>query len=290
MNKKLVFSISLVIVLLLFLGYRWGNQQFRYSNIEVNFATEETFSPPSQEVLNILSSSTFEYLDRGKQSYVFSSRDGKYVLKFFDAHCFRSGPFPLLFPVSAKRCARKLQSLAEGYHLAWVKDRDNTGLLYVQLAANTSDLFEITVKDRFGIEHLIDLAKVPFVVQERAIPTRSLVSLLLDQGKIVEVEKLFEQLVAMYITEYRRGLIDDDRNIMYNTGFVGEKPVRIDVGRLRYDEKIKDPSAYQENLERVFVGRVGSWLHRHYPQYEQDIKSIVNHGQGTVPKELTSHD
>ncbi|MEI8366107.1 MAG: hypothetical protein WCF65_06785 [Parachlamydiaceae bacterium] len=265
MKKTLII---LAAVLVCFFCYRFFDQQFRLTNIETTWPDEgRILSAQEKMQLEPILSQTYDYLDRGKQSYVFSSWDGKYVLKFFDTRCLHSGALPLLFPIDAKRCAKKLQDLVSGYRLAWNRDRLHTGVIYVQLSSNPLNPFKVAVYDRFGFKHEMDLAKVPFILQERAIPTRELITALLNKGDVVEARKRVQLLKEMYIEEYRLGIIDGDHNVMYNTGFVGDRPVRLDAGRLHYDEAIVNPTLYQQDLDKVFKGRVNEWLNRHFPQY-----------------------
>lgn len=204
----------------------------------------------------------FAYLDRGKQSYAFISQDRRYVLKFFDNRCWKSKP---------GRCQRKLLRLLSGYRLAYGKDRDHSGLVFVQLDPNANLDVKANVMDRFGFRHEVDLSKVPFVLQHKAVPLRVVLTELLQQGDVAEAKQRLRQIIDMYVEEYQRGIYDRDHNFMYNTGFIEDKPVRIDVGRLRFDERYKDKQVYVEDLEKIALDRVGGWMQRHFPAYRNEI-------------------
>lgn len=261
------------ILLGLFLAYRFYDHQFRLKNIQLHEPAEKTpsISLKDEKKLKELFSKPFYYLDRGKQSYVFVSRDGDYVLKFFDARCLMSGAMPLIAPISEKQCERKVKRLVKGYKVAQTYDKDNTGLIYVQLVPDPSYFLNIVVFDRFGAKHVINIAEVPFAVQLKAIPTRELITGLLKKGDVQSAKEHLRKIVDMYVMEYQRGVIDLDHNLMYNTGFVEEQPIRIDVGRLKYDENVKNPEVYRLDLQKVVIGRVGEWLGRHFPKYQQEI-------------------
>lgn len=271
MSVKKTIAFLLILVILLFIGYRFFDQQFRLGNILSTKAMNEDSPQPIPEPIVQILSQPFYYLDRGKQSFVFSSQDGLYVLKFFDTRCLRSGAIPFIAPISAKRCEKKMKGALNGYHLAWDHDRETTGLLFVQLSSNPADTLHVTVKDRFGFQHNIPLAHVPFVLQVHAVPTRQVITALLNKGDISEAKRRLQQLIAMYLKEYQQGIVDGDHNVMYNTGFVGETPVRLDPGRLHKDSSMVDPHQYQQDLDKVFVGRVGEWLSRHFPQYQKEL-------------------
>ena len=237
--------------------YGWADKQFRYENI----ALEEAFFPgspefpPSAEALALLHQ-PFSYLDSGKQSFAFVSDDGHYVLKFFDRSRLRQ------WNDSARARARMAQAV-QGYVTADHYDRDHVGLLYFHRIARNDALPTIQVKDRFGWTHQIDLNAVPFVLQKKATPTRLVIAAYLDRGEHEAAQRAFEALMAMYADEHARGVYDADRNLMHNTGFVGNLPIRIDAGRLTIDERLKDPAKSQEEIGLLQRKRIAPWLKRH---------------------------
>lgn len=260
----------LVIILIIFSFF---DRQFKLSNVQGNWPLVESsqITDKQQLYLQQVFSQPFRYLDRGKQSFVFISQDQRYVLKFFDNRCLRSGMLPFLFSIKEKRCKKRLAQLFNGYQTTAALDPDHTGLLFLQLAPDPSYSLHINVIDRFGIRHEINLAEVPFVLQEKAVPLRELISSLLSEGNVAEAENRLHQLIEMYVDGYQRGIVDLDHNFMYNTGFVGDRPIRIDLGRLKTNEKIKDPETYRQDMEKVFVKRLDEWLERHFPKYRQEI-------------------
>lgn len=247
-------------------------RQFRLSNIR----WEELIDLPSSNadqlvLLESIFEKPFTYLDRGKQSFVFISYDKKYVLKFFDARAVQSPNYFFFSKENDDSLERKKERLFDGYRLAYDQDRENTGLLFVQLGASIKHKLQATVYDRFGFKHVIDLSEVPFVIQKKATPTRKLITSLLQKGNVASAKSYFRKIIDMYVEEYKRGICDLDHNFMYNTGFVDGKPIRIDVGRLCYDEKVKNDEVFSKDLEKIAIQRIGEWTKRHFPQYRQDI-------------------
>lgn len=257
----------------LYCAYQLYDRQFRLENIEVDWPAKDVPLQNGAEVqqLKQIFSQPFNYLDRGKQSYVFISKDGKHVIKFFDTRCLISGSFPLLFPIDEEQCKKKLKRMLKGYNVAEQYDKGHNGIVHMQLAPNPAFNQQITLYDRFGISHTIDLAKVPFVLQSTAIPLRERITALLSRGDVESAKKSLRMIIDMYVDGYRRGIYDRDHNFMYNTGFIAEEPIRIDVGRLQYSEAIMDEKVYMKDLEKIAIGRLGDWLHRHYPQYREEL-------------------
>lgn len=270
---KTIFIIAACVIVTL-LANAFYDRQFKLSNIAWKWSVVDVpgiISSKQDVNLKVIVSQPFHYLDRGKQSFVFESHDKKFVLKFFDNRCSRSGWFPFLFSISQKKCERKFKRLLDGYQIASAYDEGNTGLVYSQLVPSYHDELSINLFDRFGIKHVINLSEVPFVIQYKAVPLRQLISSLLDKGNVEGAQKRLYQIVDMYMNEYQRGIVDLDRNFMYNTGFVGERPIRIDLGGLKLDGTIKDSTNYGKDLDKVFIKRLGEWLDRHYPKDKQEI-------------------
>lgn len=266
-------SLLIAVLALGLVAYSFVDRQFKLSNIQGNWPNIENiqkFSKPHFS-LQEAASQPYRYLDRGKQSFVFLSQDERYVLKFFDNRCLRSGKIPFLISISKKRCKKKLDRLFKGYYTASVLDPEHGGLLFMQLMPDASHQLPIKVTDRFGMKHEINLAEIPFVMQLKATPLRELISSLLDEGKVDEAKKRLHQIFKMYLKGYQKGMMDMDHNFMYNTGFVGDQPIRIDLGRLKESKAYKDPKVYSVDLEKIFIKRLGDWLERHFPKYHDEI-------------------
>ena len=263
---------SVILYALLLVGsfsaYEFYQRQFRIDTIRLSPLPVSDFLPNEEEdaFLSSLFSQKFHYLDRGKQSFVFISEDGNYILKFFDAHALqKSGD-----------AGRKQERLLEGYRLAYASEREHTGLLYVSLAEDSQLPYTVQLRDRFGMSHRIALKEVPFIVQAKAVPMRILISSLLDKGDCTQAKARFRQIVDLYLDQYQRGIYDDDHNFMYNTGFIGERPIRLDVGRLCQEEAFKKKEIFLSDLKKVAIGRLEGWMQRHFPAYREEIMADMH--------------
>lgn len=242
--------------------YAWYGNQFSLANITYN--TEKLASPspkPSLEELNALHpvlNQTFTYLDSGDQSYVFLSQDGNYVLKFFK--------FGYM-----KNHGKKMQKTVTGFQVAYNQDRVSSGLIYLHFPT-TDYLPTIQVKDRFHRTFSIPLDGVIFALQHRGETTRVTISRLLEKGDISLAKERFRQLLDMYVTEYRQGIYDRDHNLMHNTGFIGEKPFHLDVGKFRSKPSFMEGVNFKADLEKIVFKRIDRWMQRYYPKYREEIK------------------
>ena len=264
MRKGKAVFISAVLLLVILFVYQYSEAQFQLKNIQ--FSNSYLLEQHDFQTLEKIAAQKFHYLARGKQSYAFLSDDGHYVLKFFDAHALRPFPFS-----GGSGGSQKEAGLFEGYRLGFLKNRENSGLIYVSLGADSSIPYSVSVRDRFGIAHQIPLNAVPFVLQVKAVPTRNVITALLHKGDLAQAKMRLRQIVDLYLDEYSRGVYDDDHNFMYNTGFVGERPIRIDLGRLTEDSAYRERAVYFEDLKKVAIDRVDGWMQRHFPHYRTEI-------------------
>ena len=260
-----------------FFAFRFFSNQFCLDHIRFDhdYPSSIVLNEETREEIGKILAQRFTYLDRGRQSFVFLSSDEKYVLKFFDAHRLR----PSFFSHSGKKLRKKYNLLFEGYETAYLQDREHTGLIFAKLGNDSSFHTKVQLVDRFGFKREVPLQSVPFVLQKKATPMRVLVSQLLDSGDVEGAKVCFRKIAHMYVDEYRKGLRDVDRNFMYNTGFIGDQPIRIDVGRLGFNDRFKSPILRARDLHKILILRASSWLHRHYPQYEKvilkDIRELL---------------
>lgn len=237
-----------------------------------------------QQSLNALFNQPFTYLDKGHQSYVFKSADGQHVLKFF--HFERMRPSELwqyleTIPFIEKytethrdKCDRRFRRATTGYAVAYRYDRDNCGLLFMRLGCIPHIPNTVTLIDQWGMSYTVDMDKTYFVIQQLATPANTLFSTLLDKGDVTEVKKLVDKIFALYLDEYSRGVYDYDENLMHNVGFYHDRAMRMDIGKLQYIEKIKDPSHYLPDLQ-LSMKRIDEWMGRHYPSYQKELKSYM---------------
>jgi hypothetical protein len=264
---------SAILLLNCIFGYQFFDSQFKLKNIQFDFheraSSSFIFLDDSTNFLPILKQH-YTYLDRGKQSYVFVSEDGKYILKFFDARSLQPNPFSFSFS-SIKSLKRKKKQLFEGYRIAYLKNREHSGILFMRLRADPSLNHHVLLTDRFGLIHQIPLNSVPFIIQIKAVPTRDLITSLLKKNNLSEVKMSLRKIINLYLDEYRRGIYDQDHNFMYNTGFVGNQPIRIDLGRLTEDVAFIQPEIYMHDLKKIALERVDGWMSRHFPQHRQEI-------------------
>lgn len=263
---------------------------FRVSNITHQMPHHqeweiEPLTAENAKKIDAILNQKFHYIGKGAQSYAFVSDDGKYVLKFFKFKHLRPNwfvdSFPNIPPFSSYRDSqtirkhRKLNGVFEGYHLGYSEDQLESGLLYIHLNTGNELRHTVTVYDKIGWERTIDLDKVPFILQEKAIPLSQMLDTLLSKNDISTAKLRIRQIFDLYLREYKKGLVDTDPGIMNNSGFVNDKPIHLDVGKMIKKESVKKPSKYEPDLEYL-AWEVKQWLHKHHPDNENELSEDLS--------------
>lgn len=230
-------------------------------------------------------SQPFVYIGKGAQSYVFGSEDQKYVIKFFKFKHLRPHwiieNLPSISPINHFKYAyikskeAKILNVFESYHTAFNLDKDNTALIYLHLIP-THDLNQkVQLVDKIGRLHLVDLDGHLFMIQQKGEPLRQRIKRLLEEKKVDAAKQSFSQILGMYLTEYRRGLYDRDHSVMQNTGFVNDRPFRLDAGKLTLDERLKEVNRYKKDLLLV-IWRIDRWINSHFPHYQPEFYDYLS--------------
>ena len=251
---------------------------FSYSNITSNLSYHPEWNIPitkddlieAKEALN----QSYTYLESGSQSYVFISEDQRYVLKFFKHKRWQLNPileiFPLPKKLDTKRKRWKQKKKETVYSTfgscitSYKEFKEETGVLFVHLNKSPFDQI-ITLKDRMGFKHEIELTDVEFVLQRKAIPTDQYLLSLKKNGKINEAKKALFSLLAFTVKRAEKGYSDKDPHLIRNFGFIDGKAVEIDIGGFHHDPK-KDLVYFHTHEMRRIERKLLPWIEENYPE------------------------
>lgn len=263
---------------------------FRLSNITYPLPYEKSWeiaSPSPEEELPIqqILDQPFTYLGKGAQSYAFASEDGHYVLKFFKfKHLHPSFFIDALPPIGflkdykekqAARKQRKLFGVFESYKLAYDVDKNESGLIFIQLNTEENPERYATVVDKIGVKRTINLQHYPFILQYKGQTLRMVINELLKKEDVATAQKRLGQIFDLYAQEYHKGVYDHDHGVMQNTGFIEERPLHLDVGKLMREEKMRDKSYAKKDAELV-ASKMKIWVKKNFPQYSEEIAEYLN--------------
>ncbi len=287
--KKKIFPyiLGLLLVIASILFYDRFINDIHKSNItqEIPYHAEWEITPLSdneQVVLDNILNQKFSYLGEGGQSYIFASADQKYVLKLFKYKRFRPAWFINFLPDALfsdfrkhhiKSRAKKLTTVFDGHHVAYEKNKEGSALIFVQLNAPHIPK-SVTLTDKLGFEMQVDLGETAYVLQQKGEMLRLVFPRLIKNGQIDLVKERIGQIFQMYLSEYNKGIYDDDHGVMQNFGFIEDKPFHLDVGKFKIDDNYKKSEIHEADLLKVSE-RMRLWFRKYYPEIYEEVTSDI---------------
>lgn len=228
---------------------------------------------------------TYHYLDKGHQAYVFASADGQYVLKLLKFQRVRVPEWlrKTHLPFSweewrLKRIAKKdrmRDSLLLSWKLSFDALKEEAAIVYVHIN-QTQDLERnLTLIDKIGLTHKLDLDSSVFLIQRKAPLLGPVLDQLMAEGNVAEAKQILGRLVDLFVSEYQRGLAEKELFILRNTGVYQGKPMHIDTGRFEWDQDLTQPKNYAQELKRKTV-KLRAWLQKHHPELVEDFDKRVD--------------
>ena len=192
-----------------------------------------------------ITSQPFTYLGKGAQVFVFASKDDRYVLKLIRHHhisppsWFRALPFERA-QLRCKRLYEKGNQDFISYALAYKKLKKETGILYPHLEKTAYLNQKITIVDKLGIKHILDLDEIDFILQKKAELAGPKIKALLAEKKYEESKQLISSLIALIVSRNKKEIFDKDPNVFTNFGVLEGEVIQIDVGRFSQNEHQKE--------------------------------------------------
>ncbi|MBX9743899.1 MAG: hypothetical protein K2X08_01665 [Chlamydiales bacterium] len=209
----------------------------------------------------------FFFLGRGEETLAFLSQDGHFVIKFFLQKTFQGEKrytipniIHWLFPKSHQerqrlrqkgRRQRMLDSMKH-YAEAFQGMQKETGTIALHLNPTTNRLPILVLFDHIGEKHLIELDRVSFVLQHRAILTEEKIAKAKTQE---EKKKLLQAFEDFFVLRAKKGFKDlsNRRTLEKNFGFLGDEVIQFDVGRTGFSKAVQDcPEEEIQNL-KIFL-------------------------------------
>lgn len=279
---KIVVWIALSILLLYGLGrlYYKVTGGFMVGNISYELPYDPRFDTHSlslieKEQIGKILEQNFYYLGKGCQSYVFASEDGQYVIKFFKYQRFRPQFWLnyltfipgvdsyLLQKVEKKR--QKLESVFTSWKIAYEHLQKETGVVFIHLNKSSHLKAPLHIYDKMGFLHVLSSDNFEFLIQKKAKMICANLKEMRSKGKLEERRKIIDNLLNMFVDEYRRGFADNDHALMQNTGVLNGYPIHIDVGQFVTNKKVQNPEIYhQEIFNKTWKFR--KWLEKEDPE------------------------
>lgn len=225
----------------------------------------DPLSPEKESEIRSVLKEPFSYLNKGAQSYVFLSRDQKYVLKLFRYDCCRMpygqqlvrnlrkwvGAREKNFLPTEFKIVKNFTSCKLAYSLA----QKQTGVVFISLNPEKCTLPPITLRDRLGRTHKIDPSQYRFALQQKAEPFLSTF-----RAHANNIQPYFDSYLALLHDLADIGLVNLDPSMGKNFGFLDGRAIQIDFGNFIYC-----PEQAQNGIA-PFELSVRKWLKKRIPQ------------------------
>ncbi len=221
----------------------------------------------------------FTYFGRGLQSFAFLSEDGAYVLKIFNNKMQKKRAFFKTFGFlnKAQETENKLKLTFESYKIAYEELKQETGILYTHLKPTSTLQRTVTLIDKLGIAHPLDLDTTGFVLQKRATLAYPYLKDLIEKGALLEAKSAITALTHLFIQKSLKGIKDNDPLIRTNLGFINHKPIHIDIGPFSKDPEVQDPKFYLPEIRRI-TASLKNFLENNCPELilhlENELKNV----------------
>lgn len=254
-NRLLVFYI------LVFLAGFLTHRYFCFSTKKIEGELLKGNPPSFSEETLALFKQPYFYLSKGRQCFVFVSLDGKTVIKFFNYDRFRFPSYLALtsrLKAYAKKRSLRFQTTFNSLQIAQAFLREETGLVALHLQKSKNLPF-LTIFDPSARCHLIDLNRVAFLVQKRALPLSSEIEKR-DMGEIIDAYCSFLK------TRCEKKISDDDRDCMLNFGFDQNRLINLDPGRLFFSTRFDSKEGIEKEI-RIATKRLHKYLLREKPEW-----------------------
>lgn len=253
----------------------------------LSFHPEWECAPPSAvegEEISKLLDQPFYYMAKGAQAYVFASEDGTAVIKFFRLYHLRPPLWltmvslpAVLQPWKVGKMLGKRDELEKdfaSYRIAFEEMREETGLLYLHLNKTSHLKKNLTIFDKIGIAHSLDLDRMEFLVQKRAtLVYPSIDHLMKTEGEGAAKEAI-SALVQLLFQRCRKGIFDKDPDLNTNFGLIGTRPIQIDIGRFRREGWKEDPVKDRDEILRI-TDNFRQWLDSTHPSLSGHLLSEI---------------
>lgn len=256
---------------LIFCLFLAGCKGFHPRQIRASIENRKEWEIPISEQQLLFLPDTFHYLGNGAQGIVFESEDQKYVLKFFKMKHLTAKKWLKYLPARSdyrfrktERREKRLEALFSIFKTAYEQFPEETGLKMVHLNQTEHLKKKIRLIDKKNKEWEVDLDTVPFVVQERAELFFSRLEAEIQKQDFGRAKSCIAAALRFIEERSQKGYTDLDSGFGNNYGFVGDKIIQIDIGRM-----VQGSSDEQERVRK----QIFHWVEKHHPFLTAEIFS-----------------
>lgn len=277
----MVWFIRLILAILLSFFAHFRTDGFRLNRIESNFEYNSSWDAPFPKEVKRILDQPFFYLSRGRQCFVFQSKDEKYVIKFFNHNRFRYPyllhkiPLPSLLDRVRKQKEEKQKKrfnfYFSSYKLAFEELSKETGIECIHLNKTQDLSLTISIFGKYGEKYSINLDDFAFIVQKKTIPIFEAMEVLYKKEGKLGMEKAIDSFVSIIRNRCLKKIADDDVDVGINFGFIGYQAIAFDCGRLFRDDNLVSEKEMKKSTKRF-----RKWLLKTHPDEVSFFDGKIN--------------
>lgn len=246
----------------------------------------DTAAAPSLETSELCTilDQPFYYLAKGAQSYVFASKDGQTVIKFFRVYHLRPPVWmtalsmpQILQPYKVSKMIEKRKDLCKdflSYKIAFEEMKEETGLIYLHLNKTSHLNKRVTIYDKIGVAYELDMDQMEFLIQKRAKLVYPSIKELVNADGPDAAKEAISALIGLLLSRCEKGIFDKDPDLNTNFGFLGRRPIQIDIGRFRREHDPIPRSAIRDEILRI-TDNFKQWLDANYPALSSHLAEEI---------------
>lgn len=261
-------------------GYYWLSDGFSVSKIKNTFPVEQEWklelpSSREQKSLKTICETPFRYLGKGSQAYAFISEDKRYVLKLFKCYHLTPATWLQKLPLPEKMSSwrdetrqkrqKKIDSTLKSYKIAATSLRNECGVIAMEILPTAQFHQDVTLIDKIGREHKIDLGNYGFILQRRADLVYPSLSQWIENDQLPKAKKAIHSIVGLIVHRSKKGIQDSDPDLHKNAGLIGTDAIFIDVGSFHQNQEAKQPEVYIRDLVKI-TNNLKTWLQKQSPE------------------------
>jgi len=269
---KILFR--LLLIPLIFIGLekltRTQTDGFRIEKTKSDYSYKEKWEVPTQNLPEQVLNQNFKFLGSGVQCYAFLGDDQETVLKVFKHYHFglnsgalRKLPHSFVEKKLSKR-EKRIDTIFKSAILSQTTLAKQTGVFHININPTNGKYPTVTIYDKIGVQHTLDLDNTPFLLQKKA----DLISTYLKKHPDQTIEILDSMVLCMQ-NRSNQNIINSDPIIDRNYGVIEGRVVEIDIGS--FSSSIK-PSKQHLNLE---TRALKSWAAKNTPQHSVYLEQLI---------------
>jgi len=226
----------------------------------------------------------YYFLGSGVQCYAFLSEDQTTVLKIFkhyhmtpSSQILAKIPLPKFLDPFRKKVLKgrekRMESIFSSNLIAFQELPQQTGVIHLNINPKEERYPKLTIYDKIGVRHTLDLNHTPFVLQRKA----DLIFSYLQNHK-EETQEIIDSLFSCITHRCNLGIANNDPIVYRNFGIHNKKVVEIDVGSFAKNPYMKNPLPFKREVFYETL-ELREWIAQHVPElcdyFEQKLLEVL---------------